>query len=90
MRALLLGHERTLVCQPYDRSNRLVRLWIQQFNRGGISALTTRPRPGRPRKVKLERVRDLLVPVLKHPAQAGIVHWTGVKVHGSLKEQLVP
>jgi transposase len=88
VRALLLGHERALVCQLYERSDRLVRLWIEQFNRGGIDALTTRPRPGRPRKVKLERVRDLLVPVLENPAQAGLIHWTGVKVHGYLKEQL--
>jgi len=36
----------------------------------------------------LERVRDLLVPVLENPAQAGQVHWTGVKLHGYLKEQL--
>jgi len=28
------------------------------------------------------------VPVLENPAQAGQVHWTGVKVHGYLKEQL--
>lgn len=38
--------------------------------------------------MKLERVRDLLVSVLENPAQAGVVHWTGVKVHGYLKEQL--
>jgi hypothetical protein len=38
--------------------------------------------------VKLERLRDLLVPVLENPDQAGEVHWTGVKVHGWLKEQL--
>jgi transposase len=30
----------------------------------------------------------LLVPVLENPAQAGQVHWTGVKLHGYLKEQL--
>ena len=35
----------------------MVRLWIELFNRGGIDALITRPRSGRPRKVKLERVR---------------------------------
>ena len=35
-----------------------------------------------------ERLRDLLVPVLENPGQAGEVHWTGVKVHGWLKEQL--
>jgi hypothetical protein len=33
-------------------------------------------------------VRDLLVPVLENPTQAGQVHWTGVKLHGYLKEQL--
>lgn len=66
----------------------MVRLWIELFNRGGIDALITRGRTGRPRRVKLERVRDLLVPVLENPAQAGQVHWTGVKIHGYLKTQL--
>jgi transposase len=65
-----------------------VRLWIELFNRGGIDVLITKPRPGRKRKVKLQRVRDLLVPVLENPAQAGQGHGTGVKLHGYLKEQL--
>ena len=38
--------------------------------------------------VKLERLRDLLVPVLEDPRQAGELHWRGVKLHGYLKEQL--
>ncbi len=88
MRALLLGYSRPQVCELNDRTERMVRLWIELFNRGGIDALITRARPGRPRKVKLERVRDLLVPVLENPATAGQVHWTGVKIHGYLKEQL--
>lgn len=88
MRALFKGYERRQVCDLYDRTDRMVRLWIELFNRGGIDALITKPRPGRRRKVKLERVRDLLVPVLENPAQAGQVHWTGVKIHGYLKEQL--
>jgi transposase len=88
IRSLLLGISRTVVCQQFCRTERMVRLWIEQFNRGGIDALTTRARPGRPRKVKLERVRDLLLPVLEDPATAGQVHWTGVKIHGYLKEQL--
>lgn len=88
MRSLLLGYSRKDVCLIHARTDRMVRLWIELFNRGGIDALITRPKPGRPRKVKLERVRDLLLPVLETPAQAGQVHWTGVKVHGYLKEQL--
>jgi transposase len=88
IRSLLLGISRATVCQQFCRTERMVRLWIELFNRGGIDALITRARPGRPRKVKLERVRDLLVPVLENPAAAGQVHWTGVKIHGYLKEQL--
>lgn len=88
LRALLLGYTRQQVCELTDRTDRMVRLWIELFNRGGIDALITKPKPGRPRKAKLERVRDLLVPVLENPAAAGQVHWTGVKLHGFLKEQL--
>ena len=88
MRALLLGYARAQVCELNDRTDRMVRLWIELFNRGGIDTLITKPRPGRPRKVKLSRVRDLLVPVLENPAAAGQVHWTGVKLHGYLQEKL--
>jgi transposase len=88
IRSLLLGVPRATACTIFCRTDRMVRLWIELFNRGGLDALITRPRPGRPRKVRLERVRDLLVPVLEDPAQAGQVHWTGVKLHGFLQEQL--
>ncbi len=88
IRALLLGFTRAQVCVLCARSDRMVRLWIELYNRGGIDALRTRKPKGRHRKVKLERVGDLLVPVLENPAQAGVVHWTGVKLHGFLKEQL--
>ena len=84
MRALLLGYSRPQICELNDRTDRMVRLWIECFNRGGIDALITKPKPkpDRPRKVKLSRVRDLLMPVLENPATAGQVHWTGVKLHG--------
>jgi transposase len=87
IRALLMGFERAQVAALFGRSERMVRLWILCFNAGGIDALASKPRPGRPRKIKLERLRDLLVPVLEDPAKAAQVHWTGVKVHGWLKEQ---
>jgi transposase len=88
MRLLLLGVPRATVCATFFRTDRMVRLWIELFNRGGIDGLRTRRASGLPRKAKLERVRDLLVPVLANPAQAGQVHWTGVKLHGYLQEQL--
>ena len=65
IRSLLIGISRSTLCDQFCRSDRMVRLWIELFNRGGIDALITKPRPGRRRKVKLERVRDLLVPVLE-------------------------
>ena len=55
---------------------------------GALRALISRPKPGRPRKVSLQRLGDLLVPVLKDPALAGERHWTGVKIHGWLKTQI--
>jgi hypothetical protein len=64
VRALLLGVARSQVCLLYQRSDRWVRLWVELFNRGGIDALASKPRPGRPRKVKFERLQDLLIPVL--------------------------
>ena len=88
LRALLLGYSRKQVCELCARTDRMVRLWIEMFNRGGIDALITKPRPGRPRKIKLERVRDILVPVLENPALGSQGHWTAVKLHGYLKEQI--
>ena len=82
VRALLLGVARSQVCLLYQRSDRWVRLWVELFNRGGIDARASKPRAGRPPKVKLERVRDLLIPVLADPSRAGELHWTGVKLHG--------
>lgn len=88
LRALCMGMERAVVSKLYNRSDRMVRLWIECFNRGGIDALASKPRSGRPRKIKLERLADLLIPVLEDPAQAKQFHWTGVKLHGWLKESL--
>jgi transposase len=88
IRLLLTGTSRATVGVIFCRSDRMIRLWIELYNQGGIDALRTHKPGGRPRKVKLERVRDVLVPVLENPAAVGVVHWTGVKLHGYLKEQL--
>ncbi len=88
LRLLLSGHSRREVCAIFCRTDRRVRLWIEMFNRGGIDALIPKPRPGRKRKVKLDLVRDRLVPVLENPPNAGQGHWIGVKLHGDLKAQL--
>lgn len=88
MRALLKGMERKVVCDLFGHSERMVRLWILMFNKAGIDGLTSKRYSGRPRRVKLQRIKDLLVPVLEDPKLAEQVHWTGVKLHGWLKETL--
>jgi len=88
IRLLRKGVSRSEVCDIYQRSDRMLRLWIAWFNERGIDGLITKPRSGRPRKVSLKRVEDVLVPVLTDPQAAGQRHWTGVKLHGWLKERL--
>ncbi|MFO1511690.1 MAG: hypothetical protein U1F83_02060 [Verrucomicrobiota bacterium] len=88
IRALLLGLPRATLCQQFCRTDRMLRLWIEMFNRGGIDALITKTRPGWKRKVKLARVRDLLVPVLENPATVGHGYDGRQPAHGYLKEQL--
>ena len=70
MRSLIMGLERRVVRARFCRTDRVIRLWIEMFNTGGIDALTTKGRAGRGRRVKLERLRDLLVPVLENPARS--------------------
>ena len=88
MRCLLRGLDRMDVCETFCRSERMVRLWIIKYNHGGIDALISKPTGGRKRKVALQRLEEVLVPVLKDPAQAAMEHWTGVKVHGWLLGRL--
>ena len=40
--SLLMGLERSVVAKQFCRSDRVVRLWIEMFNTGGIDALTTK------------------------------------------------
>lgn len=88
MRCLLRGMSRREVCEVFCRGDRVMRLWILKYNVGGIDALVSKPTGGRRRKVSLRRIEDILVPVLKDPRQAAVEHWTGVKVHGWIKQQL--
>jgi transposase len=61
--------------------------WIARFNAGGIDGMIDKPRDGRPRKIP-----SLITPELKalvdKPSDAGVTHWTGVKLHGYLRESL--
>ena len=49
IRALLKGFLPRQVADLFGRTERMVRLWVEMFNLGGIDALASEPRPGRPR-----------------------------------------
>jgi transposase len=89
IRAAILGHPRSIICELYCRTDRMVRLWITLFNTRGIDALVCKTTSERPRHIGLKKIEDLLVPVLKGPAAAGHWHWTGVNVQGRLTQALL-
>ena len=60
---------------------------MAQFNRQGIDGLIERPRPGRTSKINAEQTayyRELI----EKPELAEQTHWTGVKFHGYLRQEL--
>jgi hypothetical protein len=82
LRALLLGQAagRGLPNVCADRSNGAA---VDRMLQSGWHRWADHPpKRSRPRKIKLQRVRDLLLPVLENPPKAGKVHWTRVKIHG--------
>jgi hypothetical protein len=74
IRSLLMGNEGDTSCAQFCRTDHMPPLWSELFNRGGINAQITEAKLRLSCKVKLACVRDLLVPVLENPAQAGQVH----------------
>mgnify|MGYP005641280509 CR=1 FL=1 len=89
IRALLLGFSREDVCKLYLVKDRPLRCWIHWFNEAGVDGLISRrKKTGRPRIIKLQRLEDILIPVLEDPSLEDQLHWTGRKMHGWLKEKL--
>lgn len=87
MIALMEGIQRETVAKIFGVSERAVRRWIRAFNEQGIDGLKEEPRTGRPRLITEEQAK-LCEEVLESPERAGVTHWTGVKLHGYLREEL--
>ncbi|MGC4013109.1 MAG: IS630 family transposase [Luteolibacter sp.] len=56
------------------------------FQLPGIDGITYRPRPGRPRCISPDVVRERILPVVDDPSLAGERHWTAIKLCGWLRE----
>jgi transposase len=88
MRALLLGKfDKPDVCSLYFVKSTTLNSWIRRFNAAGIDGLIDRSRPGRPRKMALDKTAHYRQ-LIDEPGRVGVTHWTGKKFHGYLTTQL--
>lgn len=87
MKALLLGLEFQTVAKLFNVSDRTVVRWVKAWNESGVDGLIEKARVGRPRKIPPEQAPQI-VALVEHPELANRVHWTGVKLHGYLRDEL--
>lgn len=85
---LLKGYERDEVRDILSVTDRSMQRWISKFNERGIDGIIERGEAGRPRKIERERFEEEIVPLILHPEECEEVHWTAVKFHGYLVNDL--
>lgn len=84
---LLKGFSNLEVSKAIGCNNNTITQWVKQWNEGGIDALRSVKKPGRPRRLSEENVVKIKQHLL-NPELAGEAHWTLVKLHGRLKKDL--
>lgn len=84
---LILGISRDLIIEQFFIDERTVLRWIRSFNDRSIDGLLDDPKSGCPRKIS-PQLAERCVQVLEKPEDADEVHWTGVKFHGWLRDEL--
>lgn len=87
MVALILGLERAAVRHIFGIDERTLQRWIRAFNERGIDGLLDKVKPGRPRRIAPERIGECRR-VFEEPEALRRTHWTGVRFHGHLREEL--
>jgi len=88
LRWLYEGKSREEVAALSFFSTRQVLRFIHAFNLAGLDGLIPGRSSGRRRILPKEEVAEKIVPVIEDPSLAGQTHWTAVKLHGWIKEQL--
>lgn len=87
VKALILQVPQPTVAELCGVSLRTLRRWTANFNRAGIDGLLDCVRSGRPPAIPPEQ-RARCAEAIEHPECAGRTHWTGVKFHGWLRDEL--
>jgi len=84
IRHRLLGKRVRDVCELLSIQPSTLRNWVHRWNDGGVEALRTRPRSGRPRKIDPD-FRDLVVERISGVDRDG-KPWSAIAIHGYLKK----
>jgi transposase len=87
MRTLIMGFSHPDAARLAGVSLSTLYEWVRRFNASGIDGMIDQPRMGRPRKVP-EAIGPELAEIIEHPQRVGVTHWTGVKFHGYLRQEL--
>jgi len=87
VRCLILGMKHADVAKLADVTLATLYGWVHDFNESGIDGLIEKSRSGRPRRIP-SHLDSHLAEIIEKPDQVGVTHWTGVKFHGYLREQL--
>ena len=89
LQMLIVGIERSQVCQALMVSDKSVRNWIKAFNERGADGLIVKKRPGRTVILKGQPAADL-TDLIEHPEKVDRTFWTAKAFHGyiSLEYQI--
>jgi len=87
IKALLVGVDIEDVAKIFYVSSRTVLRWIRAWNESGVDGLIEKVREGRPKLIGADKA-PLIVDLVEHPEHAHHEHWTGVKLHGYLRQEL--
>ena len=85
---LFEGKSREEVAALSCFSLRQVLRFIQAFNLAGLDGLIPGRSSGRRRILPKAQVNEKILPLIEDPSLAGQSHWTAVKLHGWIKENL--
>jgi len=87
IRKIIEGWGHDAVADFNDITRQTLTNWIRSFNQKGIDGLVDQPRPGAPRKITVEQ-SQVYKDLIQHPEKVEVTHWTGVKFHGYLRNEL--
>jgi transposase len=87
IRALTLNIPAGQVAALYSISLRSLNNWVRWFNQQGIDGLIEGARSGRPAKITPEQSAHYCQ-LIEQPELADQLHWTAVKFHGYLRQEL--